>query len=161
MDLRIDSRADASEKWIGYSDVKTTPVYFHAQRLTTFSQQGTAIPFQAEILNAGGAFSLPEGTFRAPTPGIYHFSFSGLRAAAHHFVHVTLQVNGKRVGSAYSGTPESNKIPYRPTSLSLQSTLELKRGDQVRLFLEAGAIGAEIPCQDCVHFSGMLLTEYL
>jgi hypothetical protein len=96
-----------------------------------------------------------------PTPGIYHFSFSGLRAAANHFVHVTLQVNGKRFGSAYSGTPESNKVPYRPTSLSLQSVLELRRGDQVRLFLEAGAIGAETPCQDCVHFSGMLLTEYL
>ena len=112
------------------------------------------------MLNAGGAMHLPEGTFTAPTSGIYHFAFSGLLAPKFYFVLVTLQVNGKQVGSAYSGTAENDKLVYRPTTLSLQSTLELNRGDKVRLYLNSGAVGAEVPCEHCTHFSGMLLAEY-
>ena len=46
------------QKWIGYNDVKSQPVYFYVQKNTSFSTPYTPIPFEIERLNIGGANGL-------------------------------------------------------------------------------------------------------
>ena len=43
------------QKWIGYNDVKSQPVYFYVQKNTSFSTPYTPIPFEIERLKIGGA----------------------------------------------------------------------------------------------------------
>ena len=46
------------QKWIGYNDVKSQPVYFYVQKNTSFSTPYTPIPFEIERLKIGGANGL-------------------------------------------------------------------------------------------------------
>ena len=65
---------------IGYVDVKTSPVYFHAEKTSSYAAVGTTIPFEMFKLNVGNAIN-STGVFVAPKPGTYFFSFSGLSIA--------------------------------------------------------------------------------
>ena len=64
------------QTWIGYVDVKSSPVYFFfVQRsVNGFNTAGTPIPFDTEGLNVGGAMNLASGIFTAPRDGEFmHF----------------------------------------------------------------------------------------
>ena len=64
------------ETAVGVVDVKSSPVYFHVQRNSTYTLNGTTIPFEIERLNIGGGMNINSGIFTAPKTGIYFFSTS-------------------------------------------------------------------------------------
>jgi hypothetical protein len=75
------------------------------------------------------------GIFTAPRPGKYFFGYSGIAnniIEGSHAARVDLLLNGVRMGKAYSVTSLD--------TFALQSTLELKEGDQITLFLVVGGI---------------------
>jgi hypothetical protein len=123
------------QKLIGIVDVKSAPVYFHAQRTTSYSTIDSVVPFDLIRLNVGNAFD-PSGVFVAPAPGEYYFAFSGLSANGVN-ARVLLEVktasslDWSRVGDGYGdGTYNT---------FAAHATLELLKDDQVRLFLTEGA----------------------
>jgi hypothetical protein len=124
------------QKWIGIVDVKSAPVYFHAQRTTSYSTVGSVVPFDSIKLNVGNAFD-PSGVFVAPAPGKYFFGFSGLSDNG-ALARVVLEVKNatsldwSRVGEGYGDTTFK--------TFAFHATLELLKGDQVRLVLTEGAI---------------------
>jgi hypothetical protein len=74
------------------------------------------------------------GIFTAPRPGKYFFGYSGIAdfTQGTNFARVDLQLNGVRIAQGYSHTTHD--------TFAHQSTLELNKGDQITLFLVAGAI---------------------
>jgi hypothetical protein len=73
------------------------------------------------------------GIFTAPRPGKYFFDYSGIAdLGTSNAARVDFQLNGARIAQAYSHTTFD--------TFAHQATLELKEGDQIRLFLVAGAI---------------------
>jgi len=74
----IDTIVTTAERKVGYLDVKSSPIHFHVQRSTTFTEENKVIrPYEIELLNQGEAMNLTSGVFKAPVDGIYHFSFRG------------------------------------------------------------------------------------
>ena len=91
----------AMQQPIGYVDVKSEPVYFFAERNTTFSQTFQVILFEIERLNVGGAFNLESGIFTAPRTGTYFFSFSALKDGdTTTTALVSILLNDKGIGTA-------------------------------------------------------------
>ena len=151
------------QTWIGYNDIKSRPVYFYVQRYHHYAVKNSVIPFEVERLNVGGAFDLATGVFTAPASGVYFFSFSGLRSNSYNedqsrsSTQIHIQVNGRTVGTAFSSASNSvaGDAQYHMT-VSLQSTIDLKRGDRVSLLLHWGTL-----FYLANHFSGILLEEHL
>jgi hypothetical protein len=54
--INLISKTDF-QKWIGYADVKSTPVHFYVQRNSNFDLK-TTIPFDLEVVNEGNAMNL-------------------------------------------------------------------------------------------------------
>ncbi|XP_046458714.1 uncharacterized protein LOC124205362 isoform X2 [Daphnia pulex] len=121
------------EKWIGYNDVKSSPVYFYVQKNSSFFAYDTPILFEVERINVGNAMELPSGIFTAPQTGTYHFSFTGMASfpTSWTFVYlgVGLYVNGNRIGMGL--VEETNTVIGQNSQLTLQSTLNLQVGDKV------------------------------
>jgi hypothetical protein len=121
---------------IGIVDVKSAPVYFQAQRTTSYSTVGSVVPFDLIRLNDGEALD-PSGVFVAPASGKYFFGFSGLSDNG-ALARVVLEVKNassldwSRVGEGYG----DNKFK----TFAFHATLELLKDDQVRLVLTQGAI---------------------
>ncbi|EFX69011.1 vertebrate gliacolin-like protein [Daphnia pulex] len=123
------------QKWIGYADVKSAPVHFYVQRNSNFFSENTSIPFDLALVNEGNAMNLTSGIFTAPRPGIYFFSFTGSARLSSSSSYVGfysyLYLNGDIIGtgrvSEYNG-PVNQYSPF-----TLQSTLNLKKGDQLWL----------------------------
>ncbi|XP_046448793.1 uncharacterized protein LOC124197394 [Daphnia pulex] len=141
------------QKLIGYFDVKTSPVYFHAQRTSSYHMNLNApIPFDLFRLNLGNAMNT-NGIFVAPTSGKYLFVYSGL--SEHNAIaRVELQVktdtkDWSRVGQAWGD--------QNAQTFSLQTTLELAKGNQIRLMLLQGAIHDHE--SHYTNFIGQLLEE--
>ncbi|XP_046637883.1 uncharacterized protein LOC124316156 isoform X2 [Daphnia pulicaria] len=159
------SNQNDKQKWIGYADIKSAPVNFYVQRNSDFNKTSTPIPFDLARVNEGNAMDLRSGKFTAPRPGIYFFSFTGLAylksSSSYAWFYSYLFLNGNRIGSSYvqeNNGPVSQIIP-----MSLQSTLNLKKGDQlwVQISYSAGSDSylVDYPGLHHTHFTGFMLEE--
>ncbi len=109
--------------------------------------------------------SLTSGKFTAPRPGIYFFSFTGLAgfpvSSSIVWLGVRLYLNGDRIGPGY--VSEGNTVAYQGSPLTVQSTLNLKRDDQVWLQIDADwqSTGAYLidNSEHHNHFTGFMLEE--
>lgn len=147
------SHFPVSQDVIGDIEMKTTSVHFYVQRNSEFYTVNGVLPFQLARLNEGDAFDLTSGTFTAPVPGIYHFQFSGLKHDSSPEMSFFLQVNGNKVGEAYTSAAG------RYSGLSLSSSLQLEAKDKVTLCLKAGVLYDSN--NGLTHFSGWLVEQYL
>ncbi len=152
------------QKWIGYADVKSAPVHFYVQKNYTFTTKGTPIPFELARVNEGDAVNLSSGVFTAPRPGTYFFSFTGTA----HFSSTSssgfssvLYLNGKIIGA--SRVEEGNSTENQKSPLTLQSTLNLKKGDRVWVQMSHTGTTANFYLYDDIahstHFTGFMLEE--
>ncbi len=152
------------QKWIGYVDVKSEPVHFYVQRNSSFSTQDTPIPFEFAWVNEGNAMDLPSGIFTAPRPGIYFFSFTGvayLKSSSWATFDSYLYLNGNRIGT--SNVKEQNAPIDQYNPLTLQSTLNLQKGDrvwvQINYYPDSSLYLADYPSSHLTHFTGFMLEE--
>jgi hypothetical protein len=146
------------QTWIGYADVKSSPTYFYVQRNSGFSQLTTPIPFDVERLNVGGAMNSASGKFTAPRTGKYFFSLSGLvdfPSSGYQNLEICLYKNGNVIARGYS----DEAISQRDGFSSLQSTLDLRSGDQIWLEITSKSSGAFLWGNLYTHFNGFLLEE--
>ena len=149
---------------VGYADVKSSLVYFYAQKDTPHNATGR-IPFEYMRLNFGGAMDASSGTFTAPRDGIYSFAFSGvghypnatLNIRDQGILRVVLVLNSGLVGFGLTQTQDDSSF----FTISLHSTLELKTGD--RVWISITKLAEETYLYDDVnhftHFTGHLLQE--
>ncbi|XP_046641561.1 uncharacterized protein LOC124326839 [Daphnia pulicaria] len=149
------------QTWIGYADVKSSPTYFYAQRnASSFNETKIPIPFDVELLNMGGAMNLTSGKFTAPVAGKYFFSFTGLvrftGSATLQYCRIFLYKNGDP--TALSSSDEISTAAQYET-LSLQSTLNLNKGDQIWLEIYSMTPGTNLNGYGYDHFNGFLLEE--
>jgi hypothetical protein len=151
------------QKWIGYADVKSAPVHFYVHRNSSFGAQGTPVPFELAVVNEGNAMDLSSGKFTAPRPGTYFFSFAGVARLASSSLGVDfyshLFLNGNRIGSSH--VYESNGPVLQMSPLTLQSTLNLKKGDQVWMQIEYTGSSSYLydNYAQHTHFTGFMLEE--
>ena len=142
------------QKLIGTVDVKSTAVYFQAQMSTPgYSTIDTTVPLDLIKFNVGNAYSAT-GIFVAPTAGNYYFAFSGI-SDNNAIARVVLQV--KSGTGAWTSVGET----YGHTNLqtfSLQSSLQLLKDDQVRLYLKEGKIH-DSNLHYYTNFDGWLIQE--
>jgi hypothetical protein len=127
------------------------------------------------VVNEGNAMNLTSGKFTAPRPGIYFFSFAGVArlssssavyffsspSSAAGFASI-LYLNGDLIGS--SVVYENNDPVEQRNPLTLQSTLSLKKGDQVWVQIDYYPSGSSSYLYDdnsdhYTHFTGFMLEE--
>ena len=152
------------QKFIGSAGVKSAPTYFYVQKNNSFSSMDVPIPFEIEKLNIGGAVDLATGTFTAPRSGTYYLSFTGLAEfpASNEFAHLEIRfyLNGIRMGTGH--TSKASATDYQFSQLTLQSTLNLREGDQIWLQITGMSDGVflyDAPEIHHTHFTGFLLEE--
>jgi hypothetical protein len=150
------------QKWIGYADVKSAPVHFYVQRNSSFSDEFTPVPFDLARVNEGNAMDLASGIFTAPRSGIYFFFFAGTARLSFSFsaeFYSFLYLNGNIIGSSH--LHEKNNPINQWSPLTLQSTLNLKKGDQ--LWVQIAYSGTSSYLYDdsryFTHFTGFMLEE--
>lgn len=142
--------AYVSEQWIGYNDIKTTSVYFHATRKSAFSETGKTIPYETLNINLGGAMVVG-GTFTVPKNGTYSVAMTGLGMSGS--TRVYLYVNGK--STEYSAFAINKFSTY-----AMQGIVKLAAGDKVTTHLTEGSVGDGGGYTN-THFTGMLIEEDL
>ena len=154
------------QKWIGYADVKSAPVYFYVQRNSSFFETYTPIPFDLARVNEGNAMDLTTGVFTAPRPGIYFFSFTGLAnlpaSSSRLDFAVSFYLNGwGRIGMGRF--IEANTVANEQGQVTIQSTLKLKSGDRFHVSLDWVSSSEEHLTDDSRwhfnHFTGFMLEE--
>jgi hypothetical protein len=152
------------QKWIGFADIKSAPVHFYVQRNSPFNAMFTPIPFDLALVNEGNAMDLASGKFTAPRPGIYFFSFAGTArlesSSSSVDFYSRLYLNGNVIGS--SNVYEYNGPVHQYSPLTLQSTLNLKKGDGVWVTIDY--TGSSTYLYDDMyyhytHFTGFMLEE--
>ncbi|EFX82173.1 hypothetical protein DAPPUDRAFT_101617 [Daphnia pulex] len=143
------------QKMIGTVDVKSTAVYFFAQMTRIYSTALTTISFDSIKLNVGTALNTATGIFVAPTTGKYYFAFSGIsdsgvKARVLMQTAKTGTTDWILVGEGYGDTTFK--------TFSIHATLELVKGDQVRLYLLEGRIH-EAVSHNYFNYVGWLVEE--
>jgi len=123
------------------------------QRSQLFSDQNSIIPFEIEKLNEGKAMNLESGVFTATKSGIYHFSFVAAKYCRSTKLAIYLRKNEQMIGQAMATNWMDTFI------LSLTSTLKLKEGDTIDLFMTTGII--EDAEYQYTHFTGWIIEEDL
>ncbi|EFX71099.1 hypothetical protein DAPPUDRAFT_256153 [Daphnia pulex] len=86
-------------------------------------------------INVGNPMNLPTGIFGAPRPGKYYFRYSGISESNEGRVLLQMKTETEdwfTIGQGYSATTFE--------TFSLQSTLQLLKGDRIRMFLLRGSI---------------------
>ncbi len=107
--------------------------------------------------------NLSTGKFTAPAKGTYFFSFTGHAgfptSSSLLSLGVGLYLNGNHIGWEF--VEEYHTVILQETPLTLQSTLSLKRGDQVWLQIELISTGVSLYDNDGIwtHFTGYILEE--
>ena len=149
------------QKWIGYADVKSMPVYFYVTMDASFTKIKTPLPFKTARLNVGNAMNLSTGKFKAPRAGIYFLSFTGLAEfpLSSKFVKlaVGLVLNGDVIRNSY--VSEQHTTADQSSPLTLQTTISLKSDDQIWLQIESISSGVKLYKNSYTHFTGFLLEE--
>ena len=149
------------QKWIGYADVQSAPVYFYVQRSSNFASLSTPIPFQLARVNEGNAMDLTSGKFSAPRPWIYFFSFTGqtgFPGGSSAGLGFALYLNGGLI--AFNENEEANTFAHQNTQVTLQSTLHLNKGDQVWMQITWMSSGGYLmDAGYFTHFTGFMLKE--
>lgn len=149
---------------IGYVDVKSVSIYFYVQRLAdNFALTSTPIIFDQERLNVGGAYSATTGRFTAPAGGKYFFSFTGLVKFPGYSSLVRTDMGLVKNGDyiAYCESDENFNSGFQYETISLQSTLELIKGDQIWVGISSISSGASLEGNYYTHFNGFLLEQTL
>lgn len=150
--------------------VKSYPVYFYVQKEKNFDAVGTKITFEIETLNIGRAMDIDSGVFTAPLHGIYFFSVSAVGEtikSGNSGLELGLfleegseNFTGKKMPIGTGKIFNTNKL--EENTLSIQSTLELKKGDKLWLELR---YSNDVHLRDdsfrSTHFTGFLLDEYI
>ncbi len=152
-----------TQKWIGYADVKSVPVHFYVQKNSTFDTTRTPIPFDSALVNEGNAMNLTSGKFTAPRQGTYFFSFTGAAvfptSSSSVWLGVVLYLNGVKSGMGH--VEEANTVDNQSSPFNLQSTLNLKSGDEVWVQIDYRAHEASLfgNADYGTHFTGFMLEE--
>jgi hypothetical protein len=138
------------------------PVHFEVQRNSKFNTTNTPIPFNLEMVNEGNAMNSTSGIFTAPRQGIYFFSFMGavhLSSSSNSFLNSFLYLNGNLIGT--STVSEGNSAGGQFSPLTLQSTLNLKKGDEVWVGIEYLGTSSYLhdDSRHFTHFTGFMLEE--
>ena len=104
--------------------------------------------------------NLQTGKFTAPKKGKYFFSASGMGdinpLSTRFFGDIHIMMNGAQIGS---NSPDESGNTGEYETFSLQSTLNLKAGDQVWWQLGNKSPGFAIHHDGFNHFTGYLLEE--
>ena len=153
---------------IGNVNVKSSPVYFYAQRSTSTTSTGAPIHFSLAPLNTGNALNIGTGKFIAPRAGTYFFSFTGCAqigtgiSVSGSLVRVGLYLNNKKIAQGMNEVG-ANALYVGIQTFSVQSTLQLNSNDVIWVQIDelSGNVKPILfdDANHSTHFTGWLLEE--